>query len=343
MPTRRPDGPGCIQENPMQATNALRKSEPRDDIAAGNERYARCIAVSKRVRWDIDADVIRGRQFDFRQKFLPDALSLVHELEFLGPSEQRFLSQVQGRSYANIFGLVERYINAKILEISRGHAFGDQVVLEALVRFSDEELKHQELFRRIEALTAVGMPPGYQLVVDPNDVARVVLSKSTWAVLGLTCHIELFTQQHYRESIRPCADASELYRDVFLFHWKEESQHAIIDELEWRREHARLGEAERDGAVDDLIALVGAVDGILQAQSGADAEYFLAHAGREFAAHERERVCAQMLKAYRWQYIVSGVQDPRFIGILAELTNTAQRGRINAALAPLLAQFPLAA
>ena len=34
-------------------------------------RYARCIKASKRVRWDIDADVFRGRTFDFRRKFLP--------------------------------------------------------------------------------------------------------------------------------------------------------------------------------------------------------------------------------------------------------------------------------
>ena len=26
-----------------------------------HERYARCIAISKRVRWDIDKDVIKGR------------------------------------------------------------------------------------------------------------------------------------------------------------------------------------------------------------------------------------------------------------------------------------------
>ena len=29
-----------------------------------SERYARCIQTSKRVRWDIDEDVIRGRRFD---------------------------------------------------------------------------------------------------------------------------------------------------------------------------------------------------------------------------------------------------------------------------------------
>jgi hypothetical protein len=56
------------------------------------------------------------------------------------------VSQIQGRTYANVFGLVERFINAKVLELSHDHWFGDQ--LEALVRFSDEELKHQALFRR---------------------------------------------------------------------------------------------------------------------------------------------------------------------------------------------------
>ena len=45
-------------------------------------------------------------------------------------------------------------------------------------------------------------------------------------------HIELFTQAHYRESIEPDSALSPLFKDVFVFHWQEESQHAIMDELE---------------------------------------------------------------------------------------------------------------
>ena len=41
-----------------------------------SNRYARCIQASKRIRWDIDTDVIRGRTLDVAQKFLPDGLSL---------------------------------------------------------------------------------------------------------------------------------------------------------------------------------------------------------------------------------------------------------------------------
>ena len=300
------------------------------------QRYARAITASKRIRWDIDTDVIRGRALDVTQKFLPDGLSLVDNLPFLTSAERRFMSQIQGRTYANLFGLVERFINAKLLEVSRDHWFGDQVALEALVRFSDEELKHQELFRRVESLSASSMPPGYAVTAQPNDVARFVLGKSTWSVLALTTHIEIFTQIHYKKSIEPDSNLSELWKDVFLHHWQEESQHAIIDELEWRREDAKLSDAERDGAVDDLIALVAGVDGILQAQARADAEYFVRGSERALSAEQVAAIGEAVLKAYRWQYIVSGVQDGRFLGVLSTMITQPQLERISAALAPLM-------
>src|SRR5438552_527970 len=90
-------------------------------------RYARCIQTSKRVRWDLDEDAIRGRRFDAAHKFLPDGLSLSDAFTTLSPDEKRFVSQIQGRTYANVFGLVERFINAKILELSRDYWLGDQV------------------------------------------------------------------------------------------------------------------------------------------------------------------------------------------------------------------------
>jgi hypothetical protein len=298
-------------------------------------RYARAIASSKRARWDIDADVIRGRVFERTQKFLPDGLSLIGELGFLTKDEQVFLSQVQGRTYANVFGLVERYINAKVLELGGHYFFGDQTALEALVRFSDEELKHQELFRRIDALAARAMPEGYAFLPDPNDVARVVLQKSTWSVLALTCLIELFTQVHYKESIEQDPRLSQLFRDVFRFHFMEESQHAVLDELEWLAEDARLDAAQRDRAVSDLIDLVSALDGILRLQSAADAEYFVARAGRRFSAPEQDVIRATLLRAYRYQYIFSGVQRTRFVEILRAMIDEQQFERIARALATL--------
>jgi hypothetical protein len=300
-----------------------------------SERYARCVQTSKRVRWDIEEDVIRGRRFEIAHKFLPDGLSLADAFATLAPDEKRFVSQIQGRTYANIFGLVERFINAKVLELSQEHWFGDQVALEALVRFSDEELKHQALFRRIDAMIGDVLPDGYRFDVDPNNVAHAVLGKSTWAVLALTLDIELFTQLHYRQSIEPDAELSELFKDVFLYHWKEESQHAILDELEWVRHDAGLTAEQRERAVDEFIELVAAVDGILQAQAKADARYFAAKCGRAVDATEAQAIEAAFLKAYRWQYIHSGAKHPQFGKVLSSLITESQGQRIQAALATM--------
>jgi hypothetical protein len=300
-----------------------------------SERYARCVQTSKRVRWDIDEDVIRGRRLDAAHKFLPDGLSLADAFTTLSADEKRFVSQIQGRTYANVFGLVERFINAKVLELSHDHWFGDQVALEALVRFSDEELKHQALFRRIDSMIGDVLPDGYRFDVDPNGVAHAVLGKSTWAVLALTLDIELFTQLHYRQSIDPDTELSELFKDVFLYHWKEESQHAILDELEWVRHDAELTAEKRDQAVDEFIELVAAVDGILQAQAKADAGYFTATCGRAVGEAEAREIEGAFLKAYRWQYIHSGAQHPQFGKVLSSLITEDQGQRIQTALASI--------
>jgi len=300
-----------VQVTELVASKALNNSD----------RFARCVEVSKRIRWDIDRDVIRGRVFDFTQEFLPDGLSLINSIEFLTPEQAVQLSQIQGRTYAMMFGLVERFIGAKVLETTKDYWLDDQIALEALVRFSDEELKHQELSRRIEALVAAEMPPGYQFAIDPNDLARAVLSKSSWAIMALILHIELFSQLHYQESIASDDQLSPLFKDVFLYHWREESQHAIMDEIEWRRLDAQITAAERRQGVCDFIELIQALDGILQIQSKDDCHYFCSNFGARFSESKAELIRGKLLDAYRWQYIRSGAQHPHFVKVLQELVN----------------------
>ena len=299
------------------------------------ERYARTVEASKAVHWEIDEDVIRGRSFDLTKTYLPDGLSMVSGMTTLSDGEKRLASQIQGRTYANVFGLVERFITAKQLEVGHEYILGDQNALEAIVRFSEEEIKHQALFRRIETMMGGVMPTGYRFDVDPDEVARAVLSKSTWAVLMLTLHIELFVQQHYRQSIEPDQDLSELFKDVFLYHWKDECQHVVLDELELKRLDGTLASEERDRAVDDFIALVGAVDGILQMQATSDVRYFASICGRMVPEEEVRELTKQFLKAYRWQYIFSGATHPGFQRILKSLITQPQMDRIVAALATL--------
>ena len=225
-----------------------------------------------------------------------------------------------------MFGLVERFIGAKMLELSRDHWLGDQVALEALVRFDR---------RGAEAPGAVPPPRGdgrrghaCRLRVhaaSPTTSPRRCSASAPGPCSALTCHIELFTQAHYRSSIEPDADLSELWKDVFLFHWKEESQHAILDELEWRREHARCDAARARPGVDDLIELVGAVDGIVQMQAQADADYFFAAAGRRVLGAEQAAVHDVLRRPIAGSTSSRGAQEPRFVEVLTALPRRRRR------------------
>jgi hypothetical protein len=78
------------------------------------------------------------------------------------------------------------------------------------------------------------------------------------------------------------------------------------------------------------------VDGLLQAQALSDVDYFIKVGKRNYSGDEAGRLHTETLGAYRWQYIVSGVLEPRFTELLNEMTTTAQRERIAHALEPFL-------
>lgn len=299
-------------------------------------RYARRIEVAKHLRFDIDRDVVRGREFDFSLKFLPDGLSRVGAIGFLTETERRLLSQIQGRTYANMLAMLEHFIGVKMTEMSRDRRRGNSGALEALARITEEERKHQELFRRLDRMIGSRMAEGYVFVTEPYLFARAALARTTWAALALICQIEVSVLAHHRASMDGDSNVSPLYRDVFLHHAREESQHAILDTLEWAREDLRLDDLERDRAVDDLIALLGYVDGILQSQANADTEYFLHVAKRAFDTEQVLGVRDALLAAYHGQFIVTGVREPRFAEALGAKLKTAQADRLRAAVVAIV-------
>ena len=106
------------------------------------------------------------------------------------------------------------------------------------------------------------------------------------------------------------------------------------------RHDATLTSGERDRAVDDPIALVAAVDGILRAQAAADARYFAVACERAVDEGEARAIETAFLSAYRWQYIQAGVQHPRFGKVLASLITGEQGARIQAALGDACLALP---
>ena len=120
-----------------------------------NYSYQDCLDNSIKVAWKED-DIFAGKNFDFSKHFLPNKLSGVNEIECLNDDEKRQLNQIMGNAYCHLFAFVEEFIIPTITEEALNGAYGDEVKFRSLLRFAEEELKHQELFRRsIDLLEAV--------------------------------------------------------------------------------------------------------------------------------------------------------------------------------------------
>ena len=89
----------------------------------------------------------------------------------------------------------------------------------------------------------------------------------------------------------------------------------LIDEVA-----GELTAGQREQAIDQLLELGGAVDGLLAQQSELDIDALQAATGRTFTDGEREEIRTHQRRAYRWTFLVSGLEHPNFIRIVDQIT-----------------------
>ncbi len=304
-------------------------------IISHSYTYQDCLDNSKRVSWRED-DVLGGKNFDFSKRFLPNKLTGVDEIECLNDDEKRRLNQIMGNAYCHIFAFVEEFIIPAITEEAMDDVYGDEVKLRALLRFAEEELKHQQLFRRSIDLFGQGLGTECGLIPGREEVAKVVRSKSKLAVLLMTTVIEWFTQLHYIEHVRDDSDLDGLFRDLLKFHWAEEAQHAKLDTLLIGELADELTPEERETAIDEVIELGGAIDGLLSQQIGLNIEALEKVTGRTLTAAEKEEITTKTQRAWRWTFLVSGLEHPNVVKLVSELTTHGQ-GKIKGVVEALSA------
>ena len=298
--------------------------------------YADCLKHSYRVNWKV-GDVVDGRHFDRARPWLPARLSGAARVVSLSPTERLTLNQIEMGAYAHLFGFVEESIAPRMVELAREVEPKDREAFDALTNFAAEEVKHMVLFREVRAAVddALGQP--LDLLPGARDVARVVLGKHPGAMLLLTTAIEWMTQLHYLDCFKGDPDLDPFTRHIFKSHWLEESQHAKLDHLETLRAFKGLPADERDQAIDDLIELVGAVDGLLQTQAGLDVDNLERILGRTLPARIRRETQDAVIAAKRYTFIETGVTHPNFQELFGMVTTPAHRHKVEAALGSVLA------
>jgi hypothetical protein len=286
--------------------------------------YAQILDTSVHRSWTVE-DVYKGRDFDFSKSFLPERIAGVQGITCLDSDEKRLLNQIRGNAYCHLFAFVEEFIVPMVMQQATRDVYGDETRLWSLLRFAEEEVKHQEMMRRAceQFEKGFGVPCG--LVEGREAVAQAVLGTSPLSALLLTSLIEWFVQLHYVEHVRDNESLDPLFRDILRFHWIDESRHAKLDTLLIDEIASSVPAEAREQAIDELLALGSAVDDLLGQQVELDFESLERATGRTFTADERTEIVEAQRRAYRWTFLVSGLEHPKFTEIVDVLTNDGRR------------------
>jgi len=285
------------------------------------------IHSSEQVAWTIESILGPDARFDMKRPFLPDSLANVAKISCLTDAERLTLNHIRGHAYLYLFSFVEEYIIATAVRHSSAEVFGDHTVLRALLRFAEEEVKHQEMFRRACRMLKESFGKDCDVLPNPQAVAEVILSHKPMAVLLITLHLEIMTQQHFVESFRrgTADDLDPLFRQLLRHHWMEESQHAKIDVLELHKLAADATPELREQSVDDYIKIVGALDGLLGQQAKNDVATLGKFLGRSFSEAEQRELLDAQTDAYRRTFVGLGIHSPAFIAEVERLSPDGAR------------------
>jgi hypothetical protein len=288
--------------------------------SAGSAResdFAAIVATSERVAWTVDG-VFRERRFDASRRIVPSSWVRTEHLAFLSEPEQLALNHIRAFSYAHVFGSFEEFIPAHLVEIVARDWHGERAHVRALLRFGDEEVKHQELMLRAEAVLESSCGRAFGRHFDPGkrriaELTRKLLEFPPLPRFLLLAAIELGTRRHYVESVRGCgADADPLYADLLRFHWMEESQHIKTDVLEIARLASAMSAAEISAAFDQTAALAALVDTVFAGQVRQELATFARLANRPFAPSERDALAGALWGSMRAIFAEVGLTHPQF-------------------------------
>jgi hypothetical protein len=288
--------------------------------------YTSIVAASEKVAWSVD-EIFRDRRFDASKPIVPASWVGTQALAFLTDQDQLTLNHCRAFSYAHLNGNYEEFIPLHLTGIVQQDWHDDRAHLRALFRFGEEEMKHQQLFRRTEMVleASCGHPFGRYFDDDKTQVTaftNAVLAYPPLPRFLLLLAFEFGTRRHYVESIqeRTAESGDPLYVDVLKAHWLEEAQHVKSDMLEVAQLAQALSPEELSVAFDQVVSIGGLVDATFVGQVDQEIETLQQVTGRTLAAAEMTALRDTLYQSL--SAIIAGVAltDPSFAKVALELS-----------------------
>src|SRR5262245_10408559 len=226
--------------------------------------YPSIVATSEKVAWTVE-EIFRDRRFDTTKTIIPDSWVRTQYLAFLNEQEQRTLNHLRAFSYVHLFGNYEEFIPMHLTELAQRDWHGDRTHLRALLRFGEEEMKHQQLFQRAEAVLEASCDYKCGRYFDKERLAAFTQAMLAYPPLPralILLALEWGSQRHYIDSVQDRTEDRNdpLYVDLLKYHWIEENQHTKTGMLEVAQLARDKSPEELSAAFDDMQGIGGLVD-----------------------------------------------------------------------------------
>jgi hypothetical protein len=286
--------------------------------------YASIVAASERVAWTVD-EVLGERALDASKPIVPASWVGTAGLGFLTPGQQLLLNHCRAFSYAHLLGHYEEFIPIHLTGLAHQDWHADRTHLRALLRFGEEEMKHQQLFRGVETALerSCGLPFARHFEEDGARVRQLtdaILDYGPLPRFLMLLALEWGTQRHYVESVREFADVDPLYRDVLKAHWVEEAQHAKCDALELARLAGETTQTAVDAAFGDIAGIGRLVDRTIVGQAEQEIETLREVTGRRFIGEEGAALRDALYGSLRRIVVDVSLGHPSFAAVARELS-----------------------
>jgi hypothetical protein len=288
--------------------------------------WASIVDTSEKVAWNID-DIFRGRSFDASKNIVPTSWVGTASLSFLDEQDHVTLNHCRAFSYVHMLGNFEEFAPPHLTEVAADVWHGDRTHLRALFRFSEEELKHQQLFRRAERVLeeSCGYPFGRHFDEQNRRAAKMTNALLAYSPLPrflILLALEWGTQRHYVESVRDqkAERGDPLYADILKAHWTEEAQHTKSDTFEIARLAADMTQAEINASFDELAAIGRLTEAIFVAQADKEVETLERVSQRRLPNLERAVLRNTLYRSLSNIVGGTGLTHPRFAQVVLELS-----------------------
>jgi hypothetical protein len=286
--------------------------------------YPSIVATSEKVAWTVE-EIFRDRRFDATKNIVPDSWVCTQHLAFLNEQEQRTLNHLRAFSYVHLFGNYEEFIPIHLTGLAQQDWHADRAHLRALLRFGEEEMKHQQLFLQAEAVLEASCGYSCGRYFDKDRLTAFTQATLAYPPLPrslILLALEWGSQRHYVDSVRDHAgDRSDpLYVDLLKYHWIEENQHTKTGVLEIAQLARDLSPEEISTAFDHILGIGGLVDATFVGQVEQELATFQSVTGRRLVEPEATALREALSRSMHAIWAEVAFTHPHFKRVAMELS-----------------------